>query len=61
MRDLIVVVVASVVLATAWVQSHRADPTRADLAPGVGAARAYCDTGQGFQPCAFVEPNGAEI
>ena len=58
MRDLIVVVVATAVLVTAWVQSHRAGPTQADLIPGVGPARTYCDTGHGFRPCAFVEPYG---
>ncbi len=60
MRDLIVVIVAMTVLVTAWVQSHRAGPTRADLIPGVGSARTYCDTGHGFRPCAFVESNGTK-
>ncbi len=59
MRGLIIVI-ATVVLITAWIASHHAGPTRGDLVPGIGSARAYCDTGQGFQPCAFVELSGSK-
>ena len=60
MRDLIVLIVAVAVLTAASTHFHRPDPTRAGSVPSVGPARAYCDIGQGFRPCAFVEPNGAK-
>lgn len=39
--------------AAAGTLRHAAPPS-----PGVGPARAYCDTGHGFRPCALVEPDG---
>ncbi len=59
MRDLIIVIAATVLIA-AWISSHCVGPTRAESTSGIGSVRAYCDTGHGFQPCAFVELSGTE-
>ena len=60
MRDLTIVIGTVAVLIVAWAESHHGDRGRFGLAPGIGSARSYCDAGDGFQPCAFVELNGAE-
>ncbi len=60
MRDMVLVAFVVAVLVAAWTQLHHAAPSAAEPTSSMGAARAYCDTGYGFQPCAAVEPDGAE-
>ena len=60
MREFLAAAFIVGVIGAAWVEvRHNASPP-AETVPSIGAARAYCETGHGFRPCATVEPDNAE-